>query len=69
MDRTHIQMSVWILTYLVNLQHFYDIARILRSSVSKQFFVTKTKLNTGKRAFSVAAPTIWNRLTIIFYLN
>ena len=39
-------------TYSVNLLHYF------RSSVSKQRFVPKTKLNIGKRAFSVAVPTI-----------
>ena len=40
--------------YLINLQHFSDISRTLISSVSKQLFVPKTKLNIGKHAFSVA---------------
>ena len=51
-------------TYLVNLLHFSDISRTLRSLVSKQRFVPKTKLSIGKRAFSVAAPTLWNQLPI-----
>ena len=42
-------------TYLINLVHFSDISKTLRSSISKQLFVRKTKLNIGKRAFSVAA--------------
>ena len=46
-------------TYLVNLLHFSAISRMLRSSVSKQLFVPKTKLNIGKYAFSVAAQTTW----------
>ena len=52
-------------TYLVNLLHFSDISRTLRSSISKKRFVPKTKLNIGKRGFSVAAPTIWNQLTVV----
>ena len=44
-------------TYLVNLLHF---SRTLRSSVTKQLFIPKTKLSIGKRAF----PTIWNQLPI-----
>ena len=44
--------------------HFFDILRILRSSVSKQMFIPKTTLNIRKRAFSMAAPTIWNQLPI-----
>ena len=55
-------LSTQQLTYLVNLLHFSDISRTLRSSVSKQLFVPK--LNIGKHAFSVAAPTIWNQLPI-----
>ena len=49
-------------TYLVNLLHFSDISRTLGSSVSKQRFVPKTKLNIDERAFSVAATTLWNQL-------
>ena len=42
-----------------------DVSRTRRSSVAKQrFFFRKTKLYIGKRAFSVAAPTIWNQLAI-----
>ena len=53
-------------TYLVNLLYFSDICKSLRSSVSKQLFAPKTKLNIDKRAFSVAASTIWNQLPIAF---
>ena len=49
-------------TYLVNLLHISYIFRALRSSVSKQPFVPKIKLNIGKCAFSVAAPIIWSQL-------
>ena len=52
------------LTYLVNLLHFSGISGTLKSSVSKQLFVTMTKLGSGKCAFSVAAPTVWNQLPI-----
>ena len=38
--------------------------RTVRTSVSIQLFVPKTKLNIGKCAFSLAAPTIWNYLPI-----
>ena len=51
--------------YLVNLLHFSDIYRTIRSSASKPRFVHKTNLNIGKRAFSVAAPSIWNQLPIM----
>ena len=36
---------------------------MLMSSIS-QLIVPKTKLNLGKRAFSVAAPRVWNKLSI-----
>jgi len=52
------------LTYLVNLLDFSNISRTLASSVSKQLFVPRTKLNIGKCAFSVAEPIIWNQLPI-----
>ena len=51
-------------TYLVNLLHFSDISRTLRPFTSKQRFVPNTKLNISKRAFSVAASTIWIQLPI-----
>ena len=47
-------------TLIVNLLHFSDISRSLRWTFSNKFFVSKTKLNIGKRAFSVALP-IWNQ--------
>ena len=56
-------------TYLVNLLHFSDIPRTVMSSVTKQLVVPKTKLNIVKRAFSVAAPTIYNQLPIIIFWN
>ena len=49
---------------IINLLHFSGISRAFRSSVSKQLFVPKPKLNIGKRAFSVAASTFWNQLPI-----
>ena len=42
--------------------HFSNIPRQLGSSTSLQLFIPRTKLNLGKRAFSVAAPIIWNEL-------
>ena len=50
--------------YLFNLLHFSDISKTLSSSVSKQLFFNKTKLNIGKCAFCVAELTIWNQLPI-----
>ena len=43
--------------YLASLLHFSNIPRQLRSSTSQQLSISRTKLNLGKRAFSVAAPT------------
>ena len=42
--------------YLASLLHFSNIPRQLRSSTSQQLSIPRTKLNLGKRAFSVAAP-------------
>ena len=47
--------------YLASLLHFSNIPRQLRSSTSQQLSIPR-KLNLGKRAFSVAAPIIWNEL-------
>ena len=48
--------------YLASLLHFSDIPRQLRSSALQQLSIPRTKLNLGKRAFSVAAPIISNEL-------
>ena len=48
--------------YLASLLHFSNISRQLRSSTSQQLSIPRTKLNLGKRVFSVAAPIIWNEL-------
>ena len=48
--------------YLASLLHFSNIPSQLRSSTSQQLSIPRTKLNLGKRAFSVAAPIIWNEL-------
>ena len=48
--------------YLASLLHLSDIPRQLRSI--SQLIVPKTKLNLHKRAFSVAAPRVWNELHI-----
>ena len=50
--------------YLASLFHVSNIPRQLRPSISQQLIVPKTKLNLGKRAFSVAAPRVWNELPI-----
>ena len=48
--------------YLASLLHFSNVPRQLGSSTSQQLSIPRTKLNLGKRAFSVAAPIIWNEL-------
>ena len=48
--------------YLASLLHFSNVPRQLRSFTSQQLSIPRTKLNLGKRAFSVAAPIIWNEL-------
>ena len=48
--------------YLASLLQFSNIPRQLRSSTSQQLSIPRTNLNLGKRAFSVAAPIIWNEL-------
>ena len=50
-------------TYLASLLHLSNNPRQLRSSISQQL-VSKTNVNLGKPAFSVAAPRIWNELPI-----
>ena len=42
--------------------HVSLIDRQLRSSTSQQLSIPRTKLNLGKRAFSIAAPIIWNEV-------
>ena len=39
--------------YLASLLHFSNVPRQLRSSTSQQLSIPRTKLNLGKRAFSV----------------
>ena len=48
--------------YLASLLHFSNVPRQLGSSTSQQLSIPRTKLNLGTRAFSVAAPIIWNEL-------
>ena len=49
--------------YLASLLHLSNIPRQLRLSIT-QLIVPKTKPNFDKRAFSVAAPRVWNELLI-----
>ena len=49
--------------YLASILHVLNAPRQLRSI--SQLIVPKTKLNLGKRAFSVAAPRVWNERPII----
>ena len=55
-------VPVFVVIYLASLLHFSNVPRQLRSSTSQQLSIPRTKLNLGKRAFSVAAPIIWNEL-------
>ena len=52
-------------TYLVNMLKFLLISLGPLDHPFPKLFIPKTKLNIGKRAFSVAAPTIWNKLPIV----
>ena len=60
------QVHIVLLQYINHLiLHFSNVPRQLRSSPSQesqQLSIPRTKLNLGKRAFSVAAPIIWNEL-------
>ena len=51
--------------YLASLLYLSNIPRQLRSSTTQQLYIPRTKLNLGKRAFSVAAPIIWNELLVL----
>ena len=53
------------MAYLVNLLHFPDLPTTLRSPISKERFVPKTKLNINKRAFCNCA----NNMESIPYYN
>ncbi len=48
--------------YLASLMHLSNIPRQLRPSTSQQLSIPRTKPNLAMRAFSVAAPIIWNEL-------
>jgi hypothetical protein len=52
-------------TYLQELLHPYEPTRSLRSSTQCLLQVPKTHLKTyGDRAFEMAAPTVWNSLSL-----
>ena len=55
-----LQVAIHKPPYLSSLLNFSNIPRQLRSSTAQQLSIQRTKLNLGKRAFSVAAPIIWN---------
>ena len=51
--------------YLSDLLEDYVPSRALRSATQKKLIVPKTNLKSrGDRAFSVAAPTLWNALPL-----
>ena len=55
----------WFINNILKMVNLLDVSD-LRSSVSKQVFVSKTNLNIGKCDFSIAAPIIWNHLPTTF---
>ena len=59
---TYCALAIHQPPYLASLLHFSNVPRQLRSSTSQQLSIPRTKPNLGKRAFSVAAPIIWNEL-------
>ena len=48
--------------YLSELPVDFQITRALRSSTARSLVVPLQKLKYGERAFSFAAPTLWNQL-------
>ena len=48
--------------YLYSLLEDYTPTRQLRSTNTQRLCVPRTKLKTGKRAFGIAAPSVWNAL-------
>ena len=59
----YISCSIYTTTTLLLLLHLSNIHRQLSSSISQRV-MPKTKLNLGKRAFSVAALRVLNELPI-----
>ena len=59
---TYRAIAIYQPPYLASLLYFSTIPRQLRASTSQQLSIPRTKLNPAKRAFSVAAPNIWNKL-------
>ena len=59
---TYLAFAIHQPRYLGSLLDISNIPRQLRSSTSQQLSIPTTKLNLGKRSFSVAAPIIWNKL-------
>ena len=56
---TYRTISIQQPIHLINQLNIFDNYIGPLGHVYKQRFVTKTKLNIGKQAFSVAAPAIW----------
>ena len=48
--------------YLYSILEDYTPARHLRSTNTQRLCMPRTKLKTGERAFSIAAPSVWNAL-------
>ena len=53
----HNNHCTWIVSCIFQISQF-------RSSISQQRIVPKIKPNLGNRAFSVAAPRVWNEILI-----
>ena len=49
--------------------HQMNIMQLFRSSTSQQLSIPRTKLNLGKRAFSVGAPGIWKEFPTTLTLS
>jgi len=61
---TYRTISIQQPIHLINQLNIFDNYIGPLGHVYKQRFVTKTRLNIGKQAFSVAAPAIWTQLPI-----
>ena len=61
---TYKALSTSVPPYLSELLQCQETTRSLRSTDALRLFVPRTRTETAKRAFSVAAPNVWNSLPI-----
>ena len=61
---TYKALSTSVPSYLNELLQCQETTRSLRSTDAPRLFVPRTRTETAKRAFSVAAPNVWNSLPI-----